>query len=190
MTKLAIAQKMGYHEVNKEIAADQIEHLKVSYDQRIHWRCRWADNIRRHIHIRPKHSRSLSQVINSETSGTGRKLLQEIKASSQSQLLNTGRESFVQATAKYRLERNQLDALTTELVEQLTRSKSNKAAHKLLAKFDQQLSRSSKADRNQFQLVEIAFQRISSMNRHPAGILPMIKVKQKSQIMMTESLGR
>ncbi|MCX9560634.1 hypothetical protein IG557_17515 [Vibrio cholerae] len=191
LTKLAIAQKMGYHEVNKEIAADQIEHLKVSYDQRIHWRCRWADNIRRHIHIRPKHSRSLSQVINSETSGTGRKLLQEIKASSQSQtqLLNTGRESFVQATAKYRLERNQLDVLTTELVEQLTRSKSNKAAHKLLAKFDQQLSRSSKADRNQFQLVEIALQRISSMSRHPSGILPMIKVKQKSQIIMTESLG-
>ncbi|MBF4290417.1 hypothetical protein, partial [Vibrio anguillarum] len=31
--------------------------------------------------------------------------------------------------------------------------------------------------------------RISSMSRHPAGILPMIKVKQKSQIMMTESLG-
>ncbi|ASF94139.1 hypothetical protein [Vibrio anguillarum] len=191
LTKLAIAEKMGYHEVNKEIAADKIEHLKVSYDQRIHWRCRWADNIRRHIHIRPKYSRSLSQVIGGETSATGRKFLQEIKASSQSQsqLLNAGRESFVQATAKYRLERNQLDVLTKELVEQLIRSKSTKAAHKLLAKFDQQLSRSSKADRNQFQLTEIAFQRISSMSRHPAGILPMIKVKQKSQIMMTESLG-
>ncbi|MBF4313251.1 hypothetical protein EAY03_26175, partial [Vibrio anguillarum] len=29
LTKLAIAEKMGYHEVNKEIAADKIEHLKV-----------------------------------------------------------------------------------------------------------------------------------------------------------------
>ncbi|ASU22413.1 hypothetical protein CCZ37_07330 [Vibrio qinghaiensis] len=188
LPQLLKAIEVGYHEVSKEIAADKIEHLKINYDQSINWHSRWADNIRRYIHIRPKYSRSLSQLIDEKSYHM---LLKDIKASSQSQsqLLNVGRESFIKATAKYRMDIKQLNHLMDNLIKQLKESENIKSTSKILDNFEQQLSRSSLAERNLFKLSEITFQRISSMQQHALGILPMVKVKQKSQIIMTENLG-
>lgn len=194
VSQLLQAEELGYHQVEKEIAANDIEHLKVSYEQNIRWYTRWLDHCRRHIRIQPKHSQSLPQAIESNQLGLGsegHKLLKLIKASSQSQsqLLNNGRESSVIAKAKYRIALPQLKALTNQLISALHNCQSEKEAYKKLVYFDKLLARHSQSQRSQFQLAEIAFERRSSMSLHPSGILPLIHVKQKSQVTMVEPLG-
>ncbi|MFW7525788.1 hypothetical protein ACODM8_16850 [Vibrio ostreicida] len=186
---LVNARTNGFHEVTKAIAAENIPHLKVEYQQQIHWRSRWADNMRRTVHLTPKHSQSLGQLMQGNPSA--RKMLKALRASSQSQSqrLNMNKASAVMAEAKYQLPMERLIDVSTTVVNQLKEAENHKQASALLNRLNEQLSRKGDTARSQYRLMKIECTRVSSLCRHPAGILPMLQVKKLSQVTLNESLG-
>ncbi|MEZ8630327.1 hypothetical protein AB6D56_07270 [Vibrio lentus] len=183
------ARQSGSHQVIKTIAAENIQHLKVSYEQKISWSSRWADNMRRAFHITPKHSASLGQLM--EAYPSGGKMLRALRASSQSQsqMLNVDKASSVTAVAKYQMPISVLIDQFKQTLEQLDDVQDSKSVRAIFKSLNQQLNRKGETGRSLYKLSKIECMRASSLSRHPAGVLPMVKVKKLSQVMLNESLG-
>ncbi|NOH73045.1 hypothetical protein F0225_17130 [Vibrio pectenicida] len=183
------AGEKGAHEVVKSIAAEEIPNLKIRYDEKIQWRSRWADNMRRVFHMKPKYSTSFKQMM--EPYAGGAKLLRELRASaqSQSQMLNVNKSSLVTATANYQMPMSILLWQYQQTLERLESADNSKKALKTLQSLNQLLNRKGDTARGLYQLDKIECCRESSLSHQPAGILPMVQVKQKSQVKMKELLG-
>ena len=177
------------HDVVKPIAAENIPYLKVNYDEKIQWRSRWADNMRRMFHMAPKHSTYLKKIM--EPYSGGSQLMRELRASaqSQSQMLNVNKSSSVTALAKYHMPIVTLLKLYQQTLERLDTAQDSKKVLKELQLLDQQLKRKGERARHYYRLDKIECTRESALTRHPSGILPMIQVKNRCQVTLTESLG-
>ncbi|GLT17460.1 hypothetical protein GCM10007938_12370 [Vibrio zhanjiangensis] len=186
---LLSAADKGGHEVTKAIAAENIPDLKIHYDEKIQWRSRWADNMRRAFHMTPKHSTSFKQMMAPYAGGA--RLLRELRASaqSQSQMLNINKSSRVTAMAKYRMPMSTLLSQYQQTLERLEVVHDSKETLKILQSLNQQLNRKGEEARSLYQLDTIECARESSLSRQPAGILPMVQIKQKSQVTLKELLG-
>ena len=129
------------HDVVKPIAAENIPYLKVNYDEKIQWRSRWTDNMRRMFHMAPKHSTYLKKIM--EPYSGGSQLMKELRASaqSQSQMLNVNKSSSVTALAKYHMPIVTLLKLYQQTLERLDTAQDSKKVLKELQLLDQQLKK-------------------------------------------------
>ena len=85
-----------------------------------------------------------------------------------------------------------MDTLLTlyqQTLERLDTVHDRKKVLKELHSLDLQLKRKGDRARNYYRLDKIECTRESALTRHPSGILPMIQVKNRCQVTLTESLG-
>ena len=118
-------------------------------------------------------------------------MLRALRASSQSQsqMLNVDKASSVTAVAKYQMPISVLIDQFKQTLEQLDDVQDSKSVRAIFKSLNQQLNRKGETGRSLYKLSKIECMRASSLSRHPAGVLPMVKVKKLSQVMLNESLG-
>ncbi|MDE1241104.1 hypothetical protein [Vibrio aestuarianus] len=184
------ASKQGYHQVEKCIAAQDIGKVKVKYKAKLSWKSRFNDNWRTWLHITPKHSTSLEQLLAGNPSSLCQLAAIRGSSQSQSQLENNGKASVVTAHLYYRIANisNLIERFTSETKAALENGNS-KEIKVVMQRYMDILSRSNDCDRSNYLLNNISFKRTSYIREKPSGILPLITVSNYSQIELSEKLG-
>lgn len=182
----------GYLDYSQTLAASDLEEVYLSRVINVTWYQRLADQLRRLFSMEPKYSKNLGQFMQSYPQG--KQLIKDMEESgkSQSQMLNLGSTSRLNALAHYRIEKEQLNKIAEGYIHDMALSLTREefdATECLNRNLSALIAVKSRADRAQYRLHQVDFSRVSMLSRNPPGLFPFLQFANQVAITSTEHLG-